>query len=1135
MLDDQVARVDEPATGGLKRDNSLPLLTAFLNPPEFYNRHVAGSTTPYTPEQAAGSVFLGSSDQVGNELDEFVVETLRNNLLGLPLDLPTLNMTRAREAGVPPLNDLRRQIFNDTQDSQVQPYTSWVDYGEHLKHPESLINFVAAYGKHQSITSQSTLAGKRNAAKAIVDPANAPVGFTPPLDASDFMYSSGIWANNADGSTTTGLDDVDLWVGGLAEVTSINGGLLGTTFNYVFETTLQKLQDGDRLYYLARTPGLNLRAQLEGNSFAELIQRNTDGTHTLKADPFSSADCRFEIRNLTFPNTSTTPVSTAVGYPAPLTGPGTVADDPNSDCDENQLLLRTPDGAVQYRQRNNIDPTGINGQSVYNGGTGADRITGGLDNDTVWGNEGNDRIEGNPGDDVVLGGAGNDTITDNTGDDVLKGGPGNDSIEAGIGLDILMGGDGRDFLNGGQNDNEEFGGEGADFIMAGQGLDTAFGDGGDDWIQGGSGQDLLIGDHAAPFFDDPGAIRPGNDVMVGQIGENDYDAEGGDDLMSANAAIDRFAGAGGFDWAIHQYDTVGADDDMAINANLLGLPLPVVVNRDRWQEVEGNSGSKLNDIIAGDDLVPAAVGGGGFTGCDVLDQAGVDRIRGLSDILPPLTGALQPVIDNSAAGGCPLSGPIWGEGNILLGGGGSDTITGRGADDVIDGDRQLTVRISVRNPTTRAEIGSTDLIEKQYLRDAAGAPTGPTLQAAVAAGTVDPADLVVTREITTATEPAGSAPVTDTAVFLASRADYDITFTANGRVLVTQTGPLAVNQKVTDGTDTLRNIERLQFLGSVGTPDEFFNIRTPNAPTNVVATANTAAGANGSVSLTWTRAADCVCPDITSQEIVVSTGGVVVNTITGLAPGATGPRNVPGLINGLTYTFQVRAVNTVGAGPLSAVTPDSTAIPKGPPTNAPGTPTAVRGNAQATVTWAAPANTGGLPLTGYEVEYRANGVVVTPNLLVAGSPTTITGLTNGAAYRFRVRAINAAGAGPFSALSVAVTPATTPSAPIIGTAASGVTTDAAVNATANWAAPASTGGENITAYTLRAIRVQADGTPVAGAPVVTVANIGPAVRSRVVNAAAGLVAGAQYRFEVLASNVLGTSPASAQSNVVTAQ
>ena len=91
---------------------------------------------------------MGSSDQAGNELDEFVTETLRNNLLGLPLDLATINMTRAREAGVPPLNDVRRQLYAETNDGQLAPYTSWADFGQHLKHPESLINFVAAYGKH---------------------------------------------------------------------------------------------------------------------------------------------------------------------------------------------------------------------------------------------------------------------------------------------------------------------------------------------------------------------------------------------------------------------------------------------------------------------------------------------------------------------------------------------------------------------------------------------------------------------------------------------------------------------------------------------------------------------------------------------------------------------------------------------------------------------------------------------------------------------------------------------------------------------------------------------------------------------------------------------------------------------------
>ena len=57
------------------------------------------------------------------------------------------------------------------------------------------------------------------------------------------------------------------------------GGLLGSTFNFVFENQLEKLQDGDRFYYLERTDGLSFRAELEFNSFAKLIMANTDAVH----------------------------------------------------------------------------------------------------------------------------------------------------------------------------------------------------------------------------------------------------------------------------------------------------------------------------------------------------------------------------------------------------------------------------------------------------------------------------------------------------------------------------------------------------------------------------------------------------------------------------------------------------------------------------------------------------------------------------------------------------------------------------------------------------------------------------------------------------------------------------------------
>ena len=926
MLTETISRTNEDGS-----DNSIPLLTGFLNPPAYTDGGSAGSLTS---EQAAGSIVTGMSNQVGNELDEFVTDTLRNNLLGLPLDLASLNLTRAREAGVPSLNEVRRQIHDRTGDGQMTPYTSWADLGQNLKHPESLINFVAAYGTYPTITAEDTIAGKRAAAKAIVDPGP---GISPTADALDFMNATGAtW-----GQKETGLNDVDLWVGGLAENTNLFGGLLGSTFNYVFENQLTDLQNGDRLYYLARTPGTNLRAQLEGNSFAEMIMRNTTA-HSLKADVFATADCHFELKNL---------AGTAAGYLA--SGP-TVADDPTTtDCNENDLLLRKPDGTIQYKAVNTVDPVGINGQSVYNGTAGVDRIAGGNDNDTVWGNEGNDVIEGGGGDDVTLGGDGNDRLTDSSGNDVPKGGPGNDYINAGIGNDIVMAGTGNDFTNGGANDNETFAGEGSDFVQSGDGADTSFGDGGDDWLEGGSGQDLLIGDHGAPFFDDPAETKPGNDVLVGQVGENDYDAEGGDDVMSANAAVDRYAGAAGYDWVSHQYDTVGADDDMKINQNLAGLTLPLVTNRDRWQETEANSGSGFNDVIRGDDDVPSAVGGAGFTGCDVLDQTGINQVAGLGAILPTPSTPLGPVAANSALGVCPLTGPVWGDGNILLGGLGSDTLEGRGADDVIDGDRYLRVRISVRDDAG-TEIGSTDLMEHPYQ---AGNPR--TLATDVASGLIDPGNLVLVREIVTptATEVAGNV---DTAVFSDVRANYTVTTTGGAFGAPGSVTTVVHNGGGADGTDTLRNIEKLKFSDTtvtavpvvvppvvvppvvvppvvvppVVTPVDPPVVVPPAPPAAVRAgapTIGTAVPANASVTVNWAAPAPVANAAPITGYVVRTFVGAATTPVRTTTVGNGTTTAITTLTNGTGYTFDVAAVNSVGTGPASArsaaVTPRTEFVP----------------------------------------------------------------------------------------------------------------------------------------------------------------------------------------------------------------
>ena len=806
MLTDTISRrnEDQPGPNGTFGDaddvrgseNDISLLAGFLNPPAYFD---GGDVGPLTSKEAAGSIVMGMSDQPGNELDEFVTETLRNNLLGLPLDLPTINMTRARSEGVPSLNNFRKDVFAATNDSAMQPYTSWVDFGEHLKHPESLVNFVAAYGKHESITSETTVAGKREAARLIVapDPTDDPASI--PADSAAFMNAVPFEGGTNWETTATGLDTVDLWVGGLAEVTNVFGGLLGSTFNYVFENQLTDLQNGDRLYYLARTPGMNLRTQLEGNSFSELIMRNTNAK-SLKADAFATADCKFELKNLN-------------GTPAGFTQFGNiVADDPASECDERLLLLRKPDGTIQYRARNSVDPSGINGQSVYNGTAGVDRIAGGNDSDTFWGGLGSDRIEGGDGADVALGGEGPDIITDLNGDDVPKGGPGNDAIDAGPGLDIIMGGEGKDFTNGGANANETFGGDGDDFIMLGESLDAAFGDSGDDYEEGGNQPDLMQGDSGNLFFLDD-SQQPGSDILVGQGGDDDYDMEGGNDIGVGGPGIEKVAGASGYDFEIGIGDPQRTDMDLAIP--LVPLDILEVGVRDKFNEVEAVSGGDLNDILRGDDVVPSQVGGGGFIGCDVLDQKGLDQINGLDALVPALATPLADVVGISAGLERPiLEGPVWGDGNILLGGGGNDLIEGRGADDIIDGDKYLNVRLSVRNGAG-VEIGSAGVnrlgqspMTSKYLRDANGVLVAARLSSRLSS-------LVRSTPGTSSRSRRSWRPPRRTRRRSTPRCSPVLGPTTRSAVCWSH---LTVTDNVgTDGIDTVRNVERLRFPNGDGT------------------------------------------------------------------------------------------------------------------------------------------------------------------------------------------------------------------------------------------------------------------------------------------------------------------------------
>lgn len=114
------------------------------------------------------------------------------------------------------------------------------------------------------------------------------------------------------------------------------------------------------------------------------------------------------------------------------------------------------------------------------------------------------------------------------------------------------------------------------------------------------------------------------------------------------------------------------------------------------------------------------------------------------------------------------------------------------------------------------------------------------------------------------------------------------------------------------------------------------------------------------------------------------------------------------------YTFSVIATDAQSFTGSRSYTTHVAAIAPGAPTGA----NATAGDAQASVTFTAPTNTGGAPVTGYTVTSSPDNKTGTGT----GSPIVVTGLTNGTAYTFTVVAANIAGPGPASTASNSVTP-----------------------------------------------------------------------------------------------------------------
>ena len=207
----------------------------------------------------------------------------------------------------------------------------------------------------------------------------------------------------------------------------------------------------------------------------------------------------------------------------------------------------------------------------------------------------------------------------------------------------------------------------------------------------------------------------------------------------------------------------------------------------------------------------------------------------------------------------------------------------------------------------------------------------------------------------------------------------------------------------------------------------------PAAPTGVGE--SPASVGNGQVTLTWANPGDSTISkwQVQWREIGSPTGARLGLEAASYRPGgqpaqqaqeggygdwtdipdsnaSTTSHTVTGLTNGKTYGFRIRAVNTAGRPGLpSAEVRVTLRQPPSQPTGVTATP----GDGQVSLAWTGPTDA---TISKWQVQQKQGSGsygawMDVPNSTASTRSHTVTGLTNGATYGFRIRAVNAAGPG----------------------------------------------------------------------------------------------------------------------------
>ena len=564
----------------------VPLFDAFLNPTNDTSAfNFPKAQLPYSPQPGyeqlgAAGIIAGGVVQAAEEVDVNIVDAVRNDLVRMSADVFAFDVAREWDVGLGSMNQIRADLMA-SRDPYVKeavsfagdltPYSSWEDFQARNNLSDTVIaQFKQAYP--DLVLENSQIA--------------------------DFLAANPGY-QFVDGNTVKGIDRVDLFVGGLAEK-HINGGVVGQTFWVIIHEQLDRIQEGDRLYYIDRVEHLDFYDVLEEQGFAAIVARNT-GLTNLPENIFGTSQ---------------------LDKPPVIANNNLVLNGGNG----NDILNGGLGNDVLNGGGGNDTLNGGAGNDSLNGGTGADAMAGGLGNDkyivdnkgdivtealnggtdvvqttlnaytltsnvenlvftgtgtftgkgnalanTLTGGSGNDALDGGDGADILQGGAGNDKLTGGAGNDRLEGGAGADTMTGGSGDDIYLVDNTKDIvkedLNSGTNDvvqtslqsytltnNVEtlvftgtgaFTGRGnaiANTITGGSGNDALYGMGGNDQLNGGAGNDTLDGGDGADNLKG-GA---GSDKLTGGAGNDRLEGGQGDDILTGGTGNDTFVFSAGF-------------------------------------------------------------------------------------------------------------------------------------------------------------------------------------------------------------------------------------------------------------------------------------------------------------------------------------------------------------------------------------------------------------------------------------------------------------------------------------------------------------------------------------------------------------------------------------------------------------